>query len=90
MVLLCSSVPQAFDGLASIVQLLMRSLSPVGRGAMVMAPPPRVTQQYCLLPWLPVWLSSTGLSHHSLLPHIPQIRLSAVNSSPRLGLLHNP
>ena len=31
------------------------------------------------------WLSSTGISHHSLLPHIPLIRLSTVNSSPRPG-----
>ena len=29
------------------------------------------------------WLSSTGISHHNLLPHIPSIRLSTVNSSPR-------
>ena len=27
-------------------------------------------------------LSSTGISHHSLLPHIPSIHLSTVNSSP--------
>ena len=32
-------------------------------------------------------LSSTGLSHHSLLPHITLIRLSAVNSSPRPGIV---
>ena len=31
-------------------------------------------------------LSSTGISHHSLLPHIPSIRLSTVNSSPRPGI----
>ena len=31
-------------------------------------------------------ISSTGISHHSLLPHIPSIRLSAVNSSPRPGI----
>ena len=29
------------------------------------------------------WLSSTGISHHSLLPHIPLIHLFTVNSSPR-------
>ena len=28
------------------------------------------------------WLSSTGISHHDLLPHIPLIHLSAVKSSP--------
>ena len=31
------------------------------------------------------WLSSTGISHHNLLPHIPSTRLSAVNSSPCPG-----
>ena len=31
-------------------------------------------------------LSSTGISHHSLLPHIPSIRLSAINSSPCPGI----
>ena len=31
-------------------------------------------------------LSSTGISHHSLLPHIPFICLSSVNSSPRPGI----
>ena len=30
------------------------------------------------------WLSSTDISHHSLLPHTPSIRLSTVNSSPCL------
>ena len=32
------------------------------------------------------WLSSTGISHHSLLHHIPLVRLSEVNSSPRPGI----
>ena len=32
------------------------------------------------------WLSSTGILHHSLLPHIPLIRLSAVNSSSCPGI----
>ena len=31
------------------------------------------------------WLSSTGISHHNLLPHIPSICLSAVNSNPHPG-----
>ena len=36
-------------------------------------------------------LSSTGISHHSLLPHIPSIHLSAVNSSPHPGITpHSP
>ena len=30
--------------------------------------------------------SSTGISHNSLLPHIPSILLSTVNSSPRPGI----
>ena len=32
------------------------------------------------------WLSSTGISHHNLLPHIPSIHLSTVNSSPYPGI----
>ena len=32
------------------------------------------------------WLSSTGISHHSLLPHIPSIHLSTINSSPFPGV----
>ena len=32
------------------------------------------------------WLSSTGISHHNLLPHIPSISLSTANSSPHPGI----
>ena len=32
------------------------------------------------------WLSSTGISHHNLLPHLPSIHLSTVNSIPKLQL----
>ena len=32
------------------------------------------------------WLSSTSISHHDLLPHIPLIHFSTVNSSPRPGI----
>ena len=32
------------------------------------------------------WLSSTGISHHNLLPHIPSTHLSTVNSSPCPGI----
>ena len=60
-----------------------------GGEAMVMAPPPSVTQQYRLAS-MAARLSSTGVSHHNLLPHIPLISLSIVNSSPRPGLLHKP
>ena len=43
--------------------------------------PLHVTQQYHLAS-MAAWLSSTGISHHDLCPHIPSIHLSAVNSSP--------
>ena len=33
------------------------------------------------------WLSFTGISHQSLLPHIPLIHLSAINSSPHPGIV---
>ena len=53
---------------------------------MVMAPSPHVTQQYCLASTA-ARLSSTGISHHNLLPRISLICLSAVNSSlcPRIA-----
>ena len=51
-------------------------------------PPPRMTQQYRLAS-MAAWLSLTGISYHSLLPHLPLIGLSAVHNSPCLGLLHN-
>ena len=44
-----------------------------------------MTQQYCLAS-MAAWLSSTGISHHSLLPHITSIHLSTVSSSPHLGI----
>ena len=44
-----------------------------------------MTQQYRLAS-MAAWLSSTGISHHSLLPHIPWIHLSTVNSSPCPGI----
>ena len=50
-----------------------------------MAPPLRVTQQYRLAS-MAAPLSSTGISLHSLLPHIPCIGLPIVNSSPSLGI----
>ena len=53
---------------------------------MVMAPPiMRVTQQYRLAT-MAAWLSSSGISHQDLLPHIPSICLSTVNSSPHPGM----
>ena len=50
-----------------------------------MAPLLCVTQQYCLAS-MAARLSSTGISHHDLLPHMSSICLSAVNSSPRSGI----
>ena len=52
---------------------------------MVMAPPPMHDSSVypCLMA---AWLSSTGTSHHNLLPHIPSICLSAVNRSPCPGI----
>ena len=44
-----------------------------------------MTQQYHLAS-MSAWPSSTGISHHNLLPHIPSIRLSTVNSSPHHGI----
>ena len=46
---------------------------------------PHMTQQYRLAS-MASWLSSTGISHHSLLLLILLIHLSAVNSSPRPGI----
>ena len=53
--------------------------------AMVMAPPP-THDSAVLFASMTAWLSSTGISHHSLLPHIPSICLSTVNSSPHPGI----
>ena len=66
----------------SIVQPLMLACGETE--AIVMDLPPTVTQQYCLAS-VAAWLSSTGISQHTLLPHIPSICLSAVNSSPCPG-----
>ena len=45
----------------------------VGREALVMAPP--ATRDSAVSPSMAAWLSSTGISHHNLLPHIPSICL---------------
>ena len=52
---------------------------------MVVAPPPSVTQQ-CGLASMAAWFSPTSISHHNLLPHIPSIHLTTVNSSPCSGI----
>ena len=56
----------------------------VKREAVVMALPPSVAPQYCLAS-LAAGISSTGISH-DLLPPIPSIHLSEVNSSPCPGI----
>jgi len=55
------------------------------REAMVMAPP-TTCDSAVLFASMAAWLSSTSISHHHLLPHIPSIRLSAVHSSPCPGI----
>ena len=52
---------------------------------MVMVHPLRVPQQYRLAS-MAARLSSAGISHHRLLPHLPLICLSTVNSSPCPGI----
>ena len=44
-----------------------------------------MTQQYSLAS-LAAWRSSMSISHHNLLPHVPSICLSAVNSSSHSGI----
>ena len=57
------------------------------RETMVLAPPPtQGSASKYLLASMAAWLSSTGISHHDLLPHIPSVLPSAVSSSPRPGI----
>ena len=44
-----------------------------------------MTQQYHFAS-MAAWISSTDISHHDLLPHIPLISLSAINSSAHHGI----
>ena len=44
-----------------------------------------MTQQYHLA-FMATWLSSTGISHYNLFPHLPMICLSEVSSSPHPGI----
>ena len=97
-VLLCSSVPQALKGAPwvgsySAVQCLRpfmgQSLCSSAADAGVWGDrsyddgsnPLRMTQQYHLAT-MAAWISSTGIFHQDLLPHIPSICLSTVNSTP--------
>ena len=80
-VLLCSSVHRRL-----MDQPLYCSAADAGlwreREVMVMAPPSM--HDSAVSPCFhAAWLSSRGISHHNLLPHI---RPSAVNSSPRTGI----
>ena len=100
-VLLCSSAHHSLKGApwvgsCSVVQCVRHLMGqPLcgsaadagvwGKEATVKAPPLPVTQQY-LLASMAAQLSSTGISHHSLLRHTPSIHLSTVNSSPRPGI----
>ena len=77
------SVHQAFDGPASL--LFSCGCWPVGRQRLWGWLHPYTWQQYRLAS-MPAWLSSSGISHHCLLPHIPSIHLSTVNSSPHPGI----
>ena len=94
---LCRLAHQALKGAPwvgsySVVQCIRRLMghplycSGVGRERLWWGfHPPRMTQQYCLVS-MAAWLSSTGISHHNLLPHIPCICLSTVNSSSCPGI----
>ena len=48
-----------------------------------------MTLQYRLAS-MAAWLSSTGISHHSLLPHIPRTVSPQSIAALTLGLLHSP
>ena len=82
-VLLWSSVCQALEGPASL--LFSCWCWRVGREAMVKAPP-TMHDSAVSLASVAAWLSSTGISHHDMLPHVHSIRLSAVNGSPHPGI----
>ena len=84
-VLLCSSMHQAFDRPASL--LFSCRCWRVGRGRLWWwLHPLCMTQQYRLVS-MAAQLSSTGISHHNILPHIPSICLSAVNNSLHPGVV---
>ena len=104
-VLLCRSLHQALKGAPwvgsySVVQHIRHLMgqplccSPVDagmwgeRGYGAGFTPLPMTVQYHLVS-LAAQLSSTGISHHNLLPHIPSIRLSEGNSSPHPGIIPN-
>ena len=80
------SVIQCVRGLMGQALCCFAAVLVCGKGeAVAVAPPLRVTQRYRLASGA-AQLSSTGISHHSLLLHIPLICLSIVNSSPHSGI----
>ena len=98
-VLLCRSAHQALTGApwvgsCSVAQWVRRLMGwPLYCSAAMLAcgerlwwwlHPLRVTQQHCLAS-MAAWLSSTGISHDDLLPHVTSICLSAVSCSPCPG-----
>ena len=91
MVLLCSSMPQrlmAQPHCCSAANAGVWGERGYGDGFTItisVTYPLRVTKQYCLAS-VAAWLSSTGISHHNIFPHIPLIPVSAVNSSPGTGI----
>ena len=89
-VLLCRLAHQAIDGPAS--PLFPYRCWLWGERGHADVPPP--TLDSAVSPYFHgAWLSCTIISFHDLLPHIPSIHLSTVNSSQpqlTLGLLHNP
>ena len=82
--LLCSSVYQVFGGPASL--LFSCWCWYVGRERLWWWLHPLHVPQHYHLASMASWLSSTGFSHRDLLPHVPSIRLSTVNSSPSPGI----
>ena len=87
-VLLCSSVCQALDGPASL--MFSCQCWCVGRERLwSWLHPIHMTQQYRLAS-MAAWLSSTGISHHNLLPHFPWSVSLQLTAAVTLGLLHNP
>jgi len=83
--LFCNSVHQEFNVPASL--LFSCRCWPVGGERLWWwLYPLCVTQQYHLAS-MAAQLSSTCISHHSLLPHIPSISVSTVKSSPRPGIV---
>ena len=87
--LLCSSVFWVFDGpgycSAANAGMLQGAWSGGGYGDG--STPYAWLSNITAIASMAAQLSPTGISHHSLFPHIPSIHLSAVNSSPCPGIV---